>query len=57
MTRNKDIRPNIIKSCEEERSFKAGEVDCIERSRTRMTKNKPFNLALRGHGLPLNSAA
>lgn len=45
-----------MKSCDEGRRFKVGEVDSEERSRTMMTKNKPFNVALWGHGLPLNSA-
>lgn len=45
-----------MKTCDEGRHFKVGEVDFAERSRTMMTKNKPFNVALWGHGLPLNSA-
>lgn len=47
---------DIMKTCDEGRCFKVGEVDFAERSRTMMTKNKPFNVALWGHGLPLNSA-
>lgn len=46
---------SIIRSCETRRSFKVEEVDSAERSRTMVTKNKPSDLALRSHGLPLNS--
>lgn len=58
MSRNKrQTQGDIMKSCDEGRRFKVGEVDSEERSRTMMTKNKPFNVALWGHGLPLNSAS
>lgn len=57
MSRNRhQTQGDIMKTCDEGRHFKVGEVDFAERSRTMMTKNKPFNVALWGHGLPLNSA-
>lgn len=31
------------------------EVDSVERSRAKMTKNKPLDLALGGRDVPLNS--
>lgn len=45
-----------MKTCDEGRHFKVEEVDFAERSRTMMTKNKPFKVAFWGHGLPLNFA-